>query len=113
GVQTACGCSRSMRTFPSTIRLLHRRREKSFVGRNQPRKTRLEEPTHLTLVLVAHYAMAKKKKRKPFRAVKAVKEAAREQIGTVPPTRLVPDRKKKTEEREKHKPTMRRLLEQE
>jgi hypothetical protein len=54
-----------------------------------------------------------KKKVKVFRAVKAVKEAAREQIGTVPPTRLVPDRKKKEEEREKHKATIQDLLERE
>jgi hypothetical protein len=55
--------------------------------------------------------MAKKKKVKPFRAVTAVKAAAREQIGSVPPTRLVPDRKKKEQAREKHKPTLRKLLE--
>ena len=55
--------------------------------------------------------MAKKNKVKPFRAVKAVKEAAREQIGAVPPTRLVPDQKKKRKEREKHKATIQDLLE--
>jgi hypothetical protein len=55
--------------------------------------------------------MAKKKRVKPFRAVTAVKAAAREQIGSVPPTRLVPDRKKKEQAREKHKPTLRKLLE--
>jgi len=52
--------------------------------------------------------MARKKKRKVFRAVKAVKEAAREKIGAPPATRRVPDRKK--QRREKHKPTLGRLL---
>lgn len=55
---------------------------------------------------------AKKKARKQFRAVKAVKEAAREKIGAPPPTRLVPDRKKKAGVREKHKPTLGQLLEE-
>ncbi len=50
----------------------------------------------------------KPKKKKSFSAAKAVKAAAREKIGTVPPTRSVPDRKKKLPE--KHKPTMRDLL---
>jgi hypothetical protein len=51
--------------------------------------------------------MAKKKPRR-FRAVKAVKEAAREKIGAPPATRRVPNRKK--EQREKHKPTLRIYL---
>jgi hypothetical protein len=55
--------------------------------------------------------MPKKKKVKPFRAVQAVKEASREQLGAVRPTRLVPDQKKKRKEREKHKPTIQNLLE--
>jgi len=42
-----------------------------------------------------------------------VKEAAREQIGTVPPTKLVPDGKKKKKEREKHKATIQKLMQQE
>ena len=54
--------------------------------------------------------MAKKKKIKRFRAVKAVKEMAREQIGTPPASRVVPDRKKK--KTEKHKPTLEKMLEQ-
>ncbi len=49
-----------------------------------------------------------KKKKKTFSAAKAVKAAAREKIGTVPPTRSVPDRKKKPAE--KHKPTLGSLL---
>jgi hypothetical protein len=52
--------------------------------------------------------MARKKKVKRFRAVTAVKEMARERIGTPPPTRVVPDRTKRT--KEKHKPTLERLL---
>jgi len=39
--------------------------------------------------------MAKKKKIKRFTAVEAVKTMAREQIGAPPPSRVVPDRKKK------------------
>ncbi|MGH9492866.1 MAG: hypothetical protein ACRD2K_05140 [Terriglobales bacterium] len=52
--------------------------------------------------------MKKRKKPKAFRAVKAVKAAAREKIGAPPATRRVPDRKK--ERREKHKPTLGKLL---
>jgi len=52
--------------------------------------------------------MGKRRKRKPFRAVKAVKQAAREKIGAPPATRRVPDRKKRR--REKHKPTLGKLL---
>lgn len=52
--------------------------------------------------------MAKKKKPKPFRAVTAVKSAAREQIGAPPPTRRQPDVTKKP--RPKHKPTLGRML---
>jgi hypothetical protein len=55
---------------------------------------------------------AKKKRKKQFRAVKAVKEAAREQIGTPPPTKLVPDRKKAAGRREKHKPTLGQWLQE-
>jgi hypothetical protein len=53
--------------------------------------------------------MAKKRKIKPFRAVKAVKEMAREQIGTPTASRVVPDRKKK--KTEKHRPTLGKMLE--
>lgn len=52
--------------------------------------------------------MAKKKKPKAFRAVTAVKAAAREQIGAPPPTRFVPDAKKKA--RPKYKPTLPKIL---
>jgi len=42
--------------------------------------------------------------------VEAVKTMARAQLGEPPPSRVVPDRKKKRTE--KHKPTMRTLLEE-
>ena len=54
--------------------------------------------------------MARKKKSKRFRAVTAVKELARERIGTPRPTQVVPDRKKKKQE--KHKPTLGKLLDE-
>jgi hypothetical protein len=50
-----------------------------------------------------------KRKKKKFSATKAVKAVARERIGAVPPTRAVPDRKKKTHQ-EKYKPTTQQLL---
>ena len=53
-------------------------------------------------------AMAKKKPR-PFTAVEAVKMMAREQIGAPPASKVVPNRKKKSE---KHKPTLEKLLEE-
>ena len=53
--------------------------------------------------------MVKKKKSKRFRAVTAVKEMARERIGTPRPTQVVPDRKKR--KKEKHKRTLGDLLE--
>jgi hypothetical protein len=51
--------------------------------------------------------MAKKKKSKRFTAVEAVKTMARAQIGAPPASRVVPNRKKKTE---KHKPTLEKML---
>ena len=54
--------------------------------------------------------MPRKKKIKRFRAVIAVKEMAREQIGTPPPTQVLPDRKKRKPE--KHKPTLGKLLDE-
>jgi len=53
--------------------------------------------------------MAKKKRVRRFRAVTAVKELARERIGMPPPTQVVTDRKKRKQE--KHKPTLKKLLE--
>jgi len=54
--------------------------------------------------------MPKKAKRKVFRAVKAVKELARERIGTPPVERVVPDRRNEQKRKEKHKPTLGQLL---
>jgi hypothetical protein len=51
--------------------------------------------------------MPKKKKRKPFRAVTAVKELARERVGSPPSEKIVVEKKKKPE---KHKPTLGRIL---
>jgi hypothetical protein len=53
----------------------------------------------------------KKKKPKPFRAVKAVKSLARERLGAPPPTRRLPDVNKK--DKPKHKPTLGKLLSEE
>jgi hypothetical protein len=50
-----------------------------------------------------------KKKKKPFRAVTAVKELARERVGSPPAEKIVIEKKKKPE---KHKPTLGKLLEQ-
>lgn len=54
--------------------------------------------------------MPKKKKRKPFRAVTAVKELARERFGAPPSEKIVVEKKKRPE---KHKPTLGKLLESE
>jgi hypothetical protein len=51
--------------------------------------------------------MARKKRSKPFRAVTAVKELARERVGTPPSEKIVVEKKKKPE---KHKPTLEKLL---
>jgi hypothetical protein len=52
--------------------------------------------------------MARKKKVKPFRAVTAVKELARERVGAPPAEKIVVEKKKKPE---KHKKTLSRFLE--
>jgi hypothetical protein len=52
-------------------------------------------------------AMARKKKQKRFSAVTAIKELARERVGTPPSGRVVVEKKKKPE---KHKPTLQKLL---
>jgi hypothetical protein len=54
--------------------------------------------------------LAKKKKPKPFRAVTAVKAAAREVVGTPPPTRRDPDLTKESRKKPKHKRTLAKLL---
>ncbi len=53
---------------------------------------------------------SKPRKPKPFRATSAVKAAAREAIGTPPPTRAEPAGKKRKGKQEKHKPTLDKLL---
>jgi hypothetical protein len=53
--------------------------------------------------------MARKKKVKRFRVVQAVKELARERIGAPPGEKVVPHKNRK---REKHKPTLRNLLDE-
>jgi hypothetical protein len=54
-------------------------------------------------------AVAKKRKKKEFRAVQAVKALARERIGAPPGGRVVPDRKKKINA-QKRKPSLEELL---
>jgi len=51
--------------------------------------------------------MPRKKRKKRFDAVTAVKELARERVGTPPTEKIVVEKKKKPE---KHKPTLERLL---
>ena len=53
---------------------------------------------------------SKPRKPKPFSAASAVKAAAREAIGTPPPTRTAPADKKRKAKAEKHKPTLNDLL---
>jgi len=53
---------------------------------------------------------SKPRKPKPFRAASAVKAAAREKIGTPPPTRAEASTKKKKMKADKHKPTFVDLL---
>ncbi len=53
--------------------------------------------------------MPKKKKKKRFRAVEAVKAMARERIGTPPPARVVQNRKN---EPDKHRLTLQKLLDE-
>jgi hypothetical protein len=52
--------------------------------------------------------MPRKKKVKSFSAVTAVKELARERVGSPPPEKIVVEKKKKPE---KHKKTLSTLLE--
>ncbi len=52
-------------------------------------------------------AIMRKKKKRPFRAVQAVKELARERLGAPPAEKVVPQKKRKAE---KHRPTLGKLL---
>jgi len=54
--------------------------------------------------------MARKKRKAKFRAVSAIKEMARERIGSPPPQQVVPNRKKNESRPAKHKPTLEELL---
>jgi hypothetical protein len=51
-------------------------------------------------------------KPKPFRAASAVKAAARQAVGTPPPTRAEPASKKRKLKSDKHKPTLNKILEE-
>jgi hypothetical protein len=53
---------------------------------------------------------SKPRRPKPFRTASAVKAAARESIGTPPPTRAEPAEKKRKGKAEKHKPTLGEML---
>jgi len=53
--------------------------------------------------------MARKRKPKRFRAVTAVKELARERVGTPPAEKVVVEKTKKPE---KYKPTLGKLLDE-
>jgi hypothetical protein len=53
---------------------------------------------------------SKPRKPKPFRAASAVKAAARQAIGTPPPTRAEPADKKRKEKSGKHKKTLGAIL---
>jgi len=53
--------------------------------------------------------MARKKKKKRFEAVTAVKELARERVGRPPSGKIVLEKTKKPE---KYKPTLEKLLDQ-
>lgn len=55
--------------------------------------------------------MAKRRKKKRFRALEAIKAMAREQVGTPPASRVIPEGKKR--KTEKHPPTLGKLLSEE
>jgi len=53
--------------------------------------------------------MPRKRKKKKFSAGQAVREMARERVGSVKPARIIPD--KRETKTAKHKPTLGKLLE--
>ncbi len=53
---------------------------------------------------------SKPRKPKPFSTAAAVKAAAREKVGTPPPTRAEPAEKKHKDKSEKHKKTLGEIL---
>jgi hypothetical protein len=54
--------------------------------------------------------MARKREKKTFSAGQAVREMARERVGSVKPARVIPD--KRQTKPAKHKPTLGKLLEE-
>jgi hypothetical protein len=64
----------------------------------------------LVINSAAEQLVPRKKKPKAFRAVKAVKELARERIGAPRSQSFVPDKRSKMKSSEKHKPTLGELL---
>jgi hypothetical protein len=54
--------------------------------------------------------MARANKKKTFSVTKAVKANARERLGTPPPSRTLPDPRRKSEAAPRHKPTLADLL---
>jgi hypothetical protein len=64
--------------------------------------------TFIAWQLWQHRDVTKRKKKKSFRAVQAVKAMARERIGAPPASRVVPDRRER--KIEKHRPTVSKLL---
>ena len=66
-------------------------------------RSEIQDGIHLEIFV------ARKKKVKRFRAVTAVKELARERVGTPPAGQIVIEKKKKPE---KYKPTLKKLLEE-
>ena len=71
----------------------------------------LQTGMHLSAEELAIDSGMPKKKPKAFRAVKAVKQLARERIGAPRPEQIAPDSKKKARSSEKHKLTLGQLLE--
>ncbi|MGH9513156.1 MAG: hypothetical protein ACRD2U_13575 [Terriglobales bacterium] len=51
-----------------------------------------------------------RKKKARFSAVKEIKAMARERIGAPPSSKVVPDRRKKRDAAQKHKPTLGKML---
>jgi len=57
--------------------------------------------------------MAVKKKQKRFSKVKAVKQLARDRVGTPPPTRKEEPQRRAERKSKKHKPTLGQMLQSE
>jgi hypothetical protein len=70
----------------------------------------LRQPSYGNIDAMAGKRKTKKHKLKRFRAVEAVKALARERLGAPPPSQIVPNRKKK--KKEKHRPTLGKMLDE-